>query len=349
MSIPADRWQVGPHNRHAYVHVSEVVATVPVPCSAPRPLPRAPADLHVELDPYCDGIAVARDGVLVYERYGGEMHEASLHLSQSVAKSVLGLTAGIVGVDPDTPVVELVPEVAHSGYAGATVRHLLDMTAATAFVEDYRSFVAYDAACGWHPPVPGSPNTILEYLATIGPAPWAHGERFHYASPNTDLLGIVVERAAGAPLATVIAERLWAPLGAERGAELAVDPAGTAVISGGFCATLRDYLRLGLLVAERGRGIVPGHWIDALGATPIRHPTTDERAAGYANQWWRRDGRVTARGIHGQCVAVDPGGTVVAILSSWPDAVDEARDAAQRALIDRLTPPRPCTSPAAPS
>ena len=337
MQIPADTWQVGPWNRYAYVHVSEVVATVPVPAGEPRELRREPVDLELELDPCCDGIAVARDGALVFERYGGECGEASLHLSQSVAKSVLGLTTGIVGVDPAAPVTDFVPEVGESGYAGATVRHLLDMTAAIGFVEDYASFVEYDAACGWHPPVAGAPGSILEFLARIGPAPHGHGERWHYATPNTDLLGLVVERAAGAPLAAVISEALWAPLGAEQDAELTVDPAGTAAIGGGFCATLRDYARLGLLVAEGGRGIVPPDWIAALGATPIVAPTTVEHADGYANQWWRRDGRVTARGIHGQCIAVDPGGTVVAILSSWPDAVDERRDAEQRALIDRIS------------
>ena len=81
------------------------------------------------------------------------------------------------------------PEIRGSGYDGATVRHLLDMTAAIDFVEDYQSFVAYDAACGWHPPISGSPGTVLEFLATIGPAAWSHGERWHYATPNTDLLG----------------------------------------------------------------------------------------------------------------------------------------------------------------
>jgi CubicO group peptidase (beta-lactamase class C family) len=336
VKIPADAWQVGPWNRYAYVHVSEVVATVPVPAGEARPLRAEPLDLELELDACTDGIAVVRGGALLYERYGGEMDETSLHLSQSVGKSVVGLTAGIVGVDPAAPITDFVPEVEESGYAGATVRHLLDMTAAIDFVEDYQSFVAYDAACGWHPPVAGSPGTVLEFLATIGPATWSHGERWHSATPNTDLLGLVVERVAGRPLAQVISEVLWAPLGAERDAELTVDAVGTGTIGGGFCATLRDYARLGALVAEGGRGVVPRAWIGALGSAPIQHPTTVEHAEGYANQWWLRDGRVTARGIHGQCIAVDPGGTVVAILSSWPQAVDERRDDRQRALIARI-------------
>ena len=99
-------------------------------------------EFELELDACTDGIAVVRDGALLYERYGGEMDETSLHLSQSVGKSVVGLTAGIVGVDPAALVTDFVPEVRGSGYDGATVRHLLDMTAAIDFVEDYESFVA---------------------------------------------------------------------------------------------------------------------------------------------------------------------------------------------------------------
>ncbi|MDA0179295.1 beta-lactamase family protein [Solirubrobacter phytolaccae] len=329
-TVPAVGWQIGPRNRWAYVHVGEVVKTVPVPRGgAVIELPRADTSLDLELPPYTDGLAVVRDGVLVHEAYGGEMHETSLHLSQSVAKSVLGLATRLADVDPGALVTDFVPEVAGSGYDGATVRHLLDMTAAVDFVEDYESFVAYDAACGWHAPIADAPRSILTFLPTIGPADWRHGERFHYASPNTDLLGLVVERAAGKPLAQVIADQLWTTIGAEHDAELAVDPEGTAVISGGFCASLRDYARLGLWVADHAEG---------LGTTPISDPTVPVSAQGYANQWWRRDGATCARGIHGQLIAVDSDTrTVLTILSSWPTAVDAKLDAGQRVLVRKLT------------
>ena len=97
----------------------------------------------------------------------------------------------------------------------------------------------------------------------------------HYASPNTDALGVVAERAAGAPLAELIFRHVWEPMGAERDARLTLDPSGTAGVSG------------------------------------------------YGNQWWRRDGRTLARGIHGQSLTVDrAAGVVVTVLSSWPDAKD---------------------------
>ncbi|HWT93717.1 MAG TPA: serine hydrolase, partial [Solirubrobacteraceae bacterium] len=234
MQVPLESWQVGPHNRWAYVHVDEVVPTVPVPRGdgSPHPLPPAPRPALAELDAVravldgieTDGLAILHDGALVLEAYRGEATVTSLHLSQSVGKSVLGLLVGVLegsgALRPDQPVTDFVPEVAASGYAGATLQHLLDMTAAIGFTEDYAvDFWRYDIACAWHPPRPGADAdaaTILEFLPTIGPADgWAHGERFHYATPNTDLLGVAAERAGGAPLAELIARELWAPLGAE--------------------------------------------------------------------------------------------------------------------------------------
>jgi hypothetical protein len=355
-AVPLDAWQVGPWNRWAYMHVGELIPTVPVPREDGRhwELGAATADLDDLVGPlletaYVDGLAVLHDGALVLERYPGAMGPETLHLSQSVGKSVLGLVVGILAhqgrLDLREPVAERVPEVAESGYAGATAEHLLDMTVAIDFVEDYADFWRYDLACGWHPPVAGAhARTILDFLPTIGPADWRHGERFHYATPNTDLLGLVVERAAGAGLATLIADELWGPMGAESAAELTVDPGGTAVISGGFCATLRDYARLGALVAGDGRGLVPPEWIARLGngdSKAFARCTVPESCAGadgYAGQWWRSDGRVEARGIHGQLISADRRtSTVVTILSSWPDATDPALETAHRELVARAS------------
>ncbi len=175
---------------------------------------------------------------------------------------------------------------------------------------------------------------MLDFLPTIGPAAWSHGERFHYATPNTDLARRRRPSApTGAPLAELISRELWAPVGAERDARLTVDSAGTATIGGGFCATLRDYARLGLRGARERRS-------RSATAIPRRsHALTDPAirsgADGYGNQWWRRDGALMARGIHGQLIAVDRDAPSWSLLSSWPDAVDPAREAAHRALVRR--------------
>lgn len=351
-AIPLETWQIGPGNRWAYQHVSEVVSTVPVRRDAARswdlpvePLLLGDLDEEVCQTAYVDGVAVMRGGALVFERYANGMEPDTMHLSQSVGKSVLGLLVGILvegGVlDLSAEVTQYVPEVAGSGYERATIQHLLDMTAAIDFVEDYAGdFWRYDIACGWHPPHPDAgAESILDFLPTIGPASWRHGQRFHYATPNTDLLGVVAERVSSMPLSELISRHLWTPLGAEFDAQITVDPAGTAAIGGGFCATLRDYTRLGGLVAENGRGLVSPSWVARLGeGNPAAFAAATTKgspgAAGYGNQWWRRDGGPTARGIHGQLITVDRStGVVITILSSWPEATDVDLEKKQRRFV----------------
>jgi len=126
--VPLSSWQVGPWNRWAYLHVQEVVPTVPVRCDPARhrdlPVELSLTDLGEELrqTAYVDGVAVLRDGVFVLERYADGMEPDTLHLSQSVGKSVLGLLVGILAdggvLDPEAQVTEYVPEVAGSGYEG---------------------------------------------------------------------------------------------------------------------------------------------------------------------------------------------------------------------------------------
>jgi hypothetical protein len=358
LAVPPDAWQLGPHNRWSFQHVDQMVAVQTVAHDRDRvrawPVHQQALDDLIEpllADAWVDGVLVARDGAIVAERYANGMTAETLHLSQSVAKSVVGLLVGILidrgRLRREDLAGAHVPEVAAGGYGDATVGHLLDMTASVGFVEDYADFWRYDTACGWHPSSPGVPDTILEFLPTVGPADRPHGTRFDYLSPDTDLLGLVAQRAGGAPLAELVAEHVWGPMGAERDAQLTVDRGGTAVASGGLCACLRDYARIGQLVADGGGGIVPAAWIDSLGqgsdAAWAASADADERpgTSGYANQWWCLDGRPTARGIHGQMVTVHrPLGIVIAVLSSQPEALDPGLGAVQRtfaaAVIERL-------------
>jgi CubicO group peptidase (beta-lactamase class C family) len=90
--------------------------------------------------------------------------------------------------------------------------------------------------------------------------------RFHYVSPNTDLLGWIMERATGQRYADLVSDLLWKPMGAGRSAYITVDRFGAPRCAGGFCATARDLARLGLLIADGGRyagkQIIPSWWLD---------------------------------------------------------------------------------------
>jgi len=129
------------------------------------------------------------------------------HSLLSVSKSRLGLLAGtLVGrkhLPPDRPVTDVVPEVAGAAYDGATIRHLLDMRVGIAFEENYLatsgSMAAYRKARGWEALAPGeSPSGLQSFYRTLTASAGPHGGPVHYVSPNTDLLGWVIERATGA-------------------------------------------------------------------------------------------------------------------------------------------------------
>jgi CubicO group peptidase (beta-lactamase class C family) len=293
-------------------------------------------------DTYSDGFLVLHRGAIVCERYFNGMTAETRHLSQSVSKSLVGCLAGIlIGrglIDPDRPLEDYVPDLAAGGYAGAAVWQPLDMRSGVRFTEDYSDpqadFIYLDMAAGWKARSrPEAPATIRRLLAGVGRAR-PHGGPVQYRSIETDAVAWVCEAASGLPLQRLLAEAIWAPLGAERDAYFTVDGEGTCLADGGFNATLRDYGRFGQMCLElgayNGRQIVPADWIDG-------SRRGDEAAFGtyhasqrawypapcYRRQWWVLDnasGLSCARGVFGQLILVDPVHELVAVkLSSWPE------------------------------
>ena len=127
-------------------------------------------------DTWTDAVVVLHDGRIVFESYFNGMR-GDPHLLMSVTKSVVGCVAGILVeqglLDPDQPATAYVPEVAGSGYDGATVRHLLDMRTGVAFREEYtnprrrgpRDGTTHGLAARWDD---DQPRGMYFYLASLG-------------------------------------------------------------------------------------------------------------------------------------------------------------------------------------
>ncbi|MEZ5831393.1 MAG: serine hydrolase [Dongiaceae bacterium] len=297
-----------------------------------------------------DGFLVLHKGQVAFEWYGNDLAPRDPHIVFSVSKSITGILAGILvergQLDPDAPVVRYVPEAAGSAYGDCTVRHVLDMTVGIAFVEDYLDttgdFARYRAATGWNPvtnPVLGS--DLHSFLVTLRRDANPHGAKFHYVSPNSDMLGWILERAGGLPYARLLTELIWQRLGTETDAQVTVDRAGAARAAGGICVTLRDLARFGEMVRNFGRSngeqIVQRWWIeDILQNGDQRAWLATETAAKflpagrYRSQWYmigNASGAFCAIGIHGQWIYVDPKvEMVIAKLSSQPLPLDDATD-----------------------
>jgi CubicO group peptidase (beta-lactamase class C family) len=354
-------WQDPPFNRWAFRHMREIIPSqlIPAGSASPVPWPAASGPLpdppvwrldgstataaEVFADTCTDALVVLHDGHLVAERYDDGMTAGTPHLLMSVSKSLVGCVAGVLAdrgrLDPAAPVTAYVPEAGSSGYAGATIRHLLDMRTGVAFDETYAELDAevrvMERSMGWRPAQPGDPAGAYEYLTTLGQA-GPHGGEFTYRSADSDMLGWACERASGTRMADLISALIWQPMGAERDAEITCDRLGSAIHDGGVSATARDLARFGQMLiddgAVRGHPVVPEAW---LAATRAPGPGVREAFAvtgnefvlpgsWYRNQFWVLPGPggpvLVCLGIHGQLVYADRATrTVVVKLSSWPD------------------------------
>ena len=144
-----------------------------------------------------DSLVILHRGRIIVEQYADGMTAETPLIVMSVSKSVLGLLTGILvseGIlDADRQVTTVIPEVRETAYKGATIRHLLDMRTGVAFDEDYTAtsgpIAEYRKATNWHPPGPGQcPPDLRSFYQCLQAPDGRHGGRFHYVSPNSDLL-----------------------------------------------------------------------------------------------------------------------------------------------------------------
>lgn len=317
------------------------------PSPSPRPLPDGePLDLdpaaYMEAERIA-GVLVLQDGRVRLERYGLGMTPQDVWNSFSMTKS---LTSTLVGVaiaegkiaSAYDPVDRYIPELAGSAYEGVPLANVLTMTSGARWDEDYTDPTSDVARFYLTPPPPGEDATVA-YMRRLERA-FPPGERWNYNTGETNLIGVLVARATGQPLAAYLKEKIWDPAGMESAAFWMLDAQGKE--SGGCCvsATLRDWGRVGLIALERGA--VPGgqiaspEWFERATSQMVDLPDSER---GYGAQWWTRaDGtRFEANGIFGQQIHIDPERRlVVVILSSWPTATGRARSAARDAFLDQV-------------
>jgi CubicO group peptidase (beta-lactamase class C family) len=310
-----------------------------------KPLTLSGQDASTFLAGYMDqhhiaGVMVLQDGRVRAQRYAKNFGPGQRWESFSVAKSVTSTLLGIAlqqgyihGMD-DT-LATYIPELRDSAYAAVTVQQLLTMTSGVHWNEDYAdpdSDVAqmYRGAC-----VDGRAH-ILSYLARQ-PRQWPAGTHWNYNTAETDLLGILVQRATRRSLAAYLAQTIWQPYGMAADAYWIKDECdGSDTGGSGLSATLGDYARLGQFMLEGGRidgkPVIAEAWLK--GAVQ-RQASVDAPERGYGYLWWTdTDGSYAAIGIFGQMVYVDPARRlVIAQVGAWPHATSDALVAARREFV----------------
>ena len=267
-------------------------------------------------DPRFNGILIVKNGVLVFEKYyPGHAFDFNVpaltetpmqygpttrHFLASQSESVTSL---LFGIALEKEFVESVDDRIESyfspEYAGLfqdgkeriTIKHLLTMS----------------SGLPWNESTPGTDDVLSIfreadpiYFILRRPLEAAPGERFHYNSGGTNLLGEIVRRTTGQSLLQFAVANLFTPLGitsydwkAIRGDHI--------FASGGLFLTPRDMAKIGQLCLNgglwNGRVVVAKAWLEESTKSWI-YPTELGLGDGYGYQWWLNDLQAKGKSYH---------------------------------------------------
>jgi CubicO group peptidase (beta-lactamase class C family) len=283
------------------------------------------------------GVLVIKDGKIVLERYGLGRTAQDRWTSFSVAKSVTSTLIGAALKDGkikslDDRVSVYIPELKGSAYDDVTVRQLITMTSGVKWNESYTDPNSDVARVGLSVMEPGV-NPVVSYMRRL-PREAPAGTKFVYKSGETDLAGILLSNAVGAPLAQYFSDKVWKPYGMEQDGIWVEDVADHE--RGGCCIsmTLRDYGRMGQFMLGHGKAgekeVVPAGWTEDATTAHVKVPP-------YGYFWWIIPGGYEAEGIFGQTLSVFPEEHLVVVINSaWPVAWSEEINAVRMKYLAAL-------------
>jgi CubicO group peptidase (beta-lactamase class C family) len=288
------------------------------------------------------GLLVLKADTIIYEKYQYDRTAADRFASFSMAKTVVALLIGIALGEGRIASLEdrattYAPDLQGTAYAGASIRDLLRMSSGSRWSDKVVAGQATDiaelTADTYYRRGRGGASSLRRVRDLAAPP----GTMFNYSSADTFALGLVLRGAIGGDLVAYAAEKLWQPLGAESAASWLTDSSGAEAA---FCcinARLRDYGRLGLLLAHDGkaggRQVVPREFLlDATDAARQPEYLKPRRATpffGYGYHIWLypyRTRTFQARGLFGQELIVQPSARIVVVMTSalrMPDTPTE--------------------------
>jgi CubicO group peptidase (beta-lactamase class C family) len=297
------------------------------------------------------GLLVVKDGQILDERYQYDRKDSDRFISHSMAKSITSLAIGIALAEKkiaslDDTIAKYEPKLAGSPYGETTIRNILRMSSGVPFDESYNG---KDDLTRFN--ITRFKEGSVAALRQLDKREVEQGTRFHYASSETVNLVMVLLAATGTPLTDYLTPRLWQPMGAEADAEWTRYTDNTVVGAGNFNAILRDYGRLGILLANDGvaggKQIIPKDYL--LDATDWHRqpaafqPFNATPYFGYGYQFWLFPGdkrRFALLGVYGQSIFVDPELKLVLVLTAaaktanvGKETMGRERDALWRGLV----------------
>jgi CubicO group peptidase (beta-lactamase class C family) len=281
------------------------------------------------------GLLIAKDDRILFEHYQYGRTDQDLLISQSMVKSITGMLIGIAIADGtiksvDDTAESYVPGFKGSEYGKTSIRDLLHMSSGVEFGEEKDgerdlNRLWIDMVMRGEKIGKGTIGSITQFNRRIA----APGTKFSYASIEPDVLGIVLRYAINKPLSDYLHQKVWSRIGAEADAKWLIDAQGLEVAHFGFNAVLRDYARLGRLLADdgtwEGEPIIPAQWM--IDATTVRASdgyllpgkAMAPEPFGYGYLLWLLPGarrQFALVGAFGQRICIDPAAKLVMVQTA---------------------------------
>ncbi len=279
---------------------------------------------------------------LVHQHFFNGMNENSTHLDMSVTKSFTATLAAIAvkegKLDMSKRVEAYLPEMKGTAFEGVSIQEVADMRSGLSIPTP--QFLSWDPRLtqsqNWNGENDSGLHGVKEYLKLITDRKYPIGEVYQYQDPNTELLGMVVEKATGIKLAEYLEDKIWKRVGAENDAFWMSGPDGFVVASGGLNMSTRDLARIGLVILNDGKNyvgerIIPKSFLDAIwqGNEKVRKAWKSGKESALAPDGWYKDQYrvlnikghkiLVMVGIHGQVLAMEKkSGVIVAMNGGYP-------------------------------
>ena len=292
-----------------------------------------------EMESFIEGsdtqaLIIIKDDTILYEKYANGIGRDSIVTSFSIAKS---FTSALIGIaiheghihSVDDPITAYIPELAERDpdFEKITIKDLLKMSSGI----EYREF-----------PFLNGDNTLTYYHPDLRQLALSEteiinqpGEYFLYNNFHPLLLGMILERATGQPVAEYLEEKIWQQIGMEFKGSWSLDENGFEKMESGINARAIDFTKFGRLFLNNGRWgdvqVIPEDWIaeSIQGDHYLRDPAYYETSFGpelidtanggyYQYMWYgltREDGPddFFAAGNHGQYIYISPQADLVII------------------------------------
>jgi CubicO group peptidase (beta-lactamase class C family) len=268
------------------------------------------------------GLLIWRDGNLLFEKYRFERNSKHRLTGWSMTKSVTGLLLGIC-VDKglirsvDDLVQDYAPELQGTLHGQATLRHLMNMASGAEInhSDDLR-FINSLSING------GNPD-VINLVKIWNKKSSNQGVVFNYNEIAPMAIGIVIRKVTGLSLSEMLENDIWNPMGAESNATWLTDRFGNEPNNAFLAASLRDWAKLGIIVAQNGmineRQIVSPGWLKELSTwrsdekyckygVPLRVGNNQLMNLGYKGFLWHTNANGTRpefKGHDGQRIIID--------------------------------------------